>query len=60
MVYGTSNKHTCAQKVPLVKKMGNYMPRKGPKLEIGIEFHRGMLPGGLCGQKSKYTHLLTG
>ena len=25
---------TCAQKVPLVKKWVNYMPRKGVKLEI--------------------------
>ena len=26
--------HTCAQKVLLVKKWVNYMPRKGVKLEI--------------------------
>ena len=25
---------TCAQKVPVVKKRVNYMPRKGVKLEI--------------------------
>ena len=25
---------TCAQKVPLVKRWVNYMPRKGVKLEI--------------------------
>ena len=36
MVYGTSNKLnvTCAQKVPLVKKMVKYMHQKGVKLEI--------------------------
>ena len=31
----TNSMPTCAQKVPLVKKWVNYMPRKGVKLQIG-------------------------
>ena len=30
----TNSMRTCAQKVPLVKKLVNYMPRKGVKLEV--------------------------
>ena len=30
----TNSMRTCAQKVPLVKKWVNYMPRKGVKLEV--------------------------